>query len=63
MDEDLNAVAELEEELHDVERALSRLDEGTYGTCEACGERLPEDVLVQRPAARFCAAHLPLHIA
>jgi RNA polymerase-binding transcription factor DksA len=34
-----------EGELEDVERALRRLDEGTYATCEACGRAIGEDRL------------------
>ena len=37
--------------------ALRRLDEGTYGHCEACGEPLEEQRLAALPAARFCAQH------
>ena len=54
---DLVAVARIEEELVDVERALERLDEGTYGTCEACGAPLPDEQLSDAPAARYCAEH------
>ena len=34
---DLDVLGAIELELADVSRALERLDEGTYGTCEACG--------------------------
>ena len=34
--------------------ALERLDDGTYGTCEACGEEISERRLKVRPEARFC---------
>ena len=50
----------LEREVADVERALERLAEGTYGTCEVCGTRLSPALLEERPAARLCAAHLPM---
>jgi RNA polymerase-binding transcription factor DksA len=46
-----------ERDVDDVERALGRLDDGTYGTCDVCGEPLPEDLLATSPAARTCAAH------
>jgi RNA polymerase-binding transcription factor DksA len=42
-----------------VERALERLDDGTYGTCEACGVALPDERLDVAPAARFCTEHQP----
>ncbi|HSL11811.1 MAG TPA: TraR/DksA C4-type zinc finger protein [Actinomycetota bacterium] len=43
-----------ERQLQDVDRAISRLDDGTYGTCEACGVEIPVERLEARPAARFC---------
>lgn len=43
--------------LADVDAALARLDAGTYGRCEACGERIPAGRLEIRPAARRCVAH------
>ncbi len=48
----------LREELDDVEHALARLDEGTYATCEHCGDEIEDGVLADRPQARACAAHL-----
>jgi RNA polymerase-binding transcription factor DksA len=46
-----------EGELEDVERALRRLDEGTYATCEACGRAIGEDRLTRLPLTRRCADH------
>lgn len=40
--------------LADVERALAKLDEGTYGTCEDCGTEIPAPRLEAVPSARFC---------
>ena len=51
---DLSILERVEAELADVEHALRRLDEGTYGTCEACGRPIAEDRLEAQPAARFC---------
>ena len=50
----------LEREVDDVERALARLAEGTYGTCEVCGTALGPAQLEEQPAARLCTAHLPM---
>jgi DnaK suppressor protein len=47
----------LRRELDDVEHALGRLDAGTYGTCELCGEAIPDQDLNAAPQARVCAAH------
>ena len=37
-----------------VEDALRRLDEGTYGNCEECGATIPRARLDALPFARFC---------
>lgn len=37
-----------------VERALERIDEGTYGTCEICGKSIPLTRLGVLPYATFC---------
>ena len=41
-------------QLLDVDRALERLDAGTYGVCEACGEAIGDARLRARPATRLC---------
>jgi RNA polymerase-binding transcription factor DksA len=46
--------AKLRETLADVERALQKIDEGTYGTCERCGQAIAEARLEAMPAARYC---------
>jgi len=53
---DLSILEQVETELGDVEHALRRLDDGTYGTCEACGKPIPDERLEALPAARFCLA-------
>ena len=47
----------VDEELHEVDDALRRLDAGTYGTCDTCGAALGAERLEAVPAARFCAEH------
>src|SRR6476646_10083613 len=37
-EKDLSILEQVESRLEDVERAVRRLREGTYGTCEVCGE-------------------------
>ena len=51
---DLSILERVEAELVDVEHALRRLDDGTYGLCEACGKPISDDRLEAQPAARFC---------
>ena len=40
----------------DIDRALAKVDEGTYGTCEVCGEPIPEGRLEALPWATRCVA-------
>ncbi|QSB17200.1 TraR/DksA C4-type zinc finger protein [Natronosporangium hydrolyticum] len=37
-----------------VERALERLDEGSYGWCERCGDAIPVERLAAFPSATRC---------
>lgn len=50
----LSLLENIEAELDDIEHALGRLDDGTYGTCEACGQAISDDRLEAVPGARFC---------
>jgi len=56
-EKDFSILEQVEAELADVDRALRRLDDGTYGTCEACGHPIGDDRLEAMPAARFCVSH------
>jgi DnaK suppressor protein len=38
----------------DLDAALRRFDEGGYGVCEGCGQRIPAERLAARPSARTC---------
>ena len=40
----------------EIDEALQRIDEGTYGVCERCGNPIPEARLEALPTARFDAA-------
>jgi DnaK suppressor protein len=40
--------------LHDVDRALHKLEEGTYGICDRCGRLIPEERLDARPWSVLC---------
>ena len=50
-------VAALSDQLSDVERALAKLDKGSYGQCETCGKEITEPRLEAMPAARYCIDH------
>ncbi len=49
--------ATLRDQLKEVEAAVARIDAGTYGTCEICGDAIGEPRLDAMPSARFCIAH------
>ena|SRR5215212_287673 len=40
--------------LREVDAALTRLDAGTYGVCERCGDRIAPGRLAARATARLC---------
>lgn len=37
-----------------IDRALARMDEGTYGICERCGNPIGRERLLARPSATLC---------
>jgi DnaK suppressor protein len=53
------ALAAVEATLDEVERALVRVDAGTYGSCERCGAELPDHQLAARPLAHSCLPSCP----
>lgn len=56
--EDPEAVAERARVLLDeVDDALARLEAGTFGRCEACGEPIDDQRLLETPTARTCDRH------
>jgi DnaK suppressor protein len=40
----------------EIDQALQRIDDGTYGTCESCGKEISERRLEAVPTARYDAA-------
>jgi DnaK suppressor protein len=52
VDETLKHNAEVS--LEEVERALAKFSDGTYGLCEACGARIDRARLEALPHARHC---------
>ena len=45
---------ELKQRLAEVEAALKKIDESTYGICEKCGGKISKERLEVLPTARFC---------
>ena len=44
----------MQAQLADVRRALTKLDEGSHGSCDACGAAIPPERLEFRPWAILC---------
>lgn len=53
-EKDLSILENVEAELADIEHALERLTDGTYGRCEACSRPIDEERLEAMPATRLC---------
>ncbi len=49
-------IDEVDHLLDEVEAALTRLDEGTYGTCSGCGVAIEDDRLSVDPTIRTCGS-------
>ncbi|GAA1900732.1 TraR/DksA family transcriptional regulator [Lapillicoccus jejuensis] len=43
--------------LAEVDAALQRVADGTYGVCEVCGRPIPDERLEARPTATRCVQH------
>jgi RNA polymerase-binding protein DksA len=40
--------------LNEIDAALKRIDDGSYGTCTSCGNEIPPERLEARPWATLC---------
>jgi DnaK suppressor protein len=49
-------LARAREELDEVEEAMKRVEAGSYGRCEACGNTLSDEELDAFPLARRCSS-------
>ncbi len=56
-EKDMAIAGSVEESLAEVDAALRRLDDGSYGRCEVDGEPIPDERLQALPAARYCVRH------
>jgi DnaK suppressor protein len=54
LDESLEDNAE--QLVQDIDRALRKIDDGTYGKCERCGQQIPEERLDAVPYATLCVS-------
>lgn len=46
--------AEAKRELDEIDHAIARMEEGSYGVCESCGRRIAVGRLRARPMATRC---------
>lgn len=53
-EKNLSIVQQVEDQLGEVEAAMARLEDGTYGKCERCGKPIAKDRLEAIPWARLC---------
>jgi RNA polymerase-binding protein DksA len=53
---DMTLEEQARESLDQIERALRRMDDGTYGTCARCGKTIPTERLEAMPEAELCVA-------
>jgi RNA polymerase-binding transcription factor len=51
---DIGVGSSFEERLERVDRALEKLDEGSYGTCDACCEPIPQPRMQAMPESVLC---------
>ena len=52
----LNLASSRQESLYDIEDAIRRVDDGTYGACESCGGAIERPRLKALPFAKKCMA-------
>ncbi len=57
-EEQVATLALLETRYRNIQRALQKIDTGSYGICELSGEPIEPDRLLAHPAARTCKAHM-----
>ena len=50
----LSLLEQLEDQLADVDKALKRIEEGTYGICTNCGNNILPERLEALPSAELC---------
>jgi RNA polymerase-binding protein DksA len=54
MEKELSILQNTRDILAKVEEALARIDEGTYGICDVCGEAIPVARLEALPYTKLC---------
>lgn len=54
--DNLSLEESLESTLHDIEKALQKITDGSYGICNYCKKPIDEKRLLARPASSACVA-------
>lgn len=57
LDDDARLLDSVSVALDGVERALERLEDGSYGFCEICGARMAPTLLERDPLISRCQPH------
>jgi DnaK suppressor protein len=52
----ISLIEQLRAQHADLAKALARIDSGTYGKCERCGQEIPIERLEAIPTASLCVA-------
>ncbi|HLJ09314.1 MAG TPA: TraR/DksA C4-type zinc finger protein [Acidimicrobiia bacterium] len=60
-EKDFSLLEQLEAEIGDLDAALRKIDDGTYGTCEVCGRQIEAERLEAMPGTRTCIEHAGAH--
>lgn len=56
-DENRSLAGSLQQQLVQIDAALARIDAGTYGLCEVCGDAISDARLEVMPATPRCISH------
>jgi RNA polymerase-binding transcription factor DksA len=56
-EKDFSLLEQLEAEIGDLDAALRKIDEGTYGMCEICNRAIDPERLEAMPGTRTCIEH------
>ena len=56
-EKDFSILEQLEAEIGDLDAALRKIDDGTYGTCEVCNQEIEPERLEAIPGTRTCIEH------
>lgn len=60
-EKDFSLLEQLEAEIGDLDAALRKIDDGTYGICEVCGKQIEAERLEAMPGTRTCIEHAGAH--